>query len=235
MNNTYLNSSVGTIINISGNNAVSFISSINSSNVIGVTANISSNVINIICSVPGPFEVSEVDAVDTPLLSAGIVPGKYGNTSGITIISGTVMNPTFNANSFFSIGTNWNSILNSMPKSLRRAWKNIFISQPEREKIGTNSYRELNFYTGSKSPILGRPWESGVPIPNYAINEIPNGIINGNNKVFTLEHNFIQDSLWIIENGKTIVSNIGYTSSGNTITFTSAPVENSFLFAFYTY
>jgi hypothetical protein len=158
MNNTFKNAVSGSAITINGTTKTAFVNSINSANIYGVTANITSGNINIIYNAPGPFYLTETDNINKPLATAGIKTGKYGVNSNITIISGTIPNPTFSSSSVFSIGTNWNAILNSLPKSQRRLFKLIHIAQPERQKIGTPSYRILNVYIGTVSPTQGHPW-----------------------------------------------------------------------------
>ena len=157
-NNSYGNAILGTQINITGTNAASFASSINLAGLYGITANVSANKVNIICAVPGPFNLTESDIIDTPLANVGIAPGTYGANSNLTILAGSVASPTINVSSHFNIGINWNSVLNSLPKSQRKAFKCIHIAQPERQKTGTPSYRPLNVYDGAVSPVAGHPW-----------------------------------------------------------------------------
>lgn len=60
-----------------------------------------------------------------------------------------------NNNTYMTI---WNATLNALPKNQRGAYKCQNIAQLNRQKIGTNMYRILNVYTGSKAPVSGRPW-----------------------------------------------------------------------------
>jgi hypothetical protein len=181
MNNTYDNATLGAQIKILGTNASAFVNSINSANIYGVTANVSSSKINIIVSIPGSFNIYETDTKDTPLANAGIQSGSYDTSSGtledeasdalttenninmstdgnLTVITGSISNPTFEMDSYFSIGSNWNAILNAMPKNQRRLLKLMYIAAPERQKVGTPSYRILNVYAGTTSPVKGHPW-----------------------------------------------------------------------------
>jgi hypothetical protein len=159
MNNTYNNAKGGIKVSITGNSATSFANAVNNANIFGVTANVTSGNINIIYSVPGPIFINETDAIDTPLANAGIVAGEYGFGATSFVISGTKPNPTFNSNSYFGLGINWNAILNSYPQSQRRFIKEIWIAQLERQKVGTPSYRPLNVFINTVSPTIGHPWE----------------------------------------------------------------------------
>lgn len=128
VNDTYKNAILGSTVKIDGVNSTAFIAGIASANIYNVTANTISNCINIIYNAPGPFNLSETDNINTPLANAGILPGTYGAASNLTIITGNIANPVFTANSFFNIGTNWNAILNSLPKSDRGDFKIAIIA-----------------------------------------------------------------------------------------------------------
>ena len=158
-NNTYNNVNGGIKIAIGGSNANAFITAINSANIYGVSANVTSGNINIIYNVPGPIKIVETDIINTPLANAGIRTGEYGSGANSFVITGTNANATFNSNSYFGIGINWNSILNSVSQSNRRFIKEIWVAQQERQKIGTPSYRPLNVFINSVSPQPGHPWE----------------------------------------------------------------------------
>jgi hypothetical protein len=159
-NNTYKNAILGSSVYINGVNSSAFIDGITTANIYNITANITSNCVSIICAVPGPFNLTEVDTINTPLANAGILPGTYGANSNLTIITGNIANPEFSNNSFFKIGTNWNAILNQLPKRQRGEFKLIHIAQPERQKAGTNSYRKLNIYAETVSPVNSHPWST---------------------------------------------------------------------------
>ena len=118
------------------------------------------NKINIIYANPGPFYINETDTKNTPLANAGIKTGEYGISSNLTVISGNVASPSFNANSYFSLGVNWNSIINAMPKSARRAFKCSNIATPERKAVGTIGFRSLNNFANTHSPTAGHPWST---------------------------------------------------------------------------
>jgi hypothetical protein len=155
-NNTYNNAINGIPITILGTNIVSFASSINSSNIYGITANVVSNKINIINNNPGKFYINESDAVHTPLANVGITIGSYSNAC---VISGNVANPTIANNSQFSIGVNWNAILNSLPKASRKAFKCANIASVERKASGIG-HRTLNNFANTHSPTASHPWSS---------------------------------------------------------------------------
>ncbi len=187
-NNTYKNATGGIPVLITGTNTSAFINAINSANIYGITSNISLGNINIIAAVPGPFYLSETDSVNTPLAKAGIAAQEYGVGSNLTIISGTIPNAAFNANSFFGIGINWNAILNQLPQNQRGIFKCIHIASPERQTIGSNGYRPLNIYAGTHSPVQGHPWQKSYS--SYAFTDSVTGSaysINMINGVLTSE------------------------------------------------
>lgn len=159
MNNTYNNIREGIQVTVNGTTISNIATSINNANIYGVTANVSSNGnLNIIYNVPGPFFIAETDTIDTPLANVGVIAGEYGQNSNYTIISGTISSGNIANGSYFGLGINWNSILNSVPQSQRKSLKEIWIAQQERQKVGTPSYRNLNVYIGSVSPAVGHPW-----------------------------------------------------------------------------
>lgn len=227
-NNTFNNVINGIQISLNGNTANAFINSVNSANVYGIIANISSNKINIICSNPGPFYLNESDKTNTPLANAGIVTGKYNSS---TVITGSINNPTFNNSSYFNIGINWNSILNSFPKSQRKLFKEIYIAKQERQKVGSNSYRKLNIYTGSVSPTSCHPWS---PLPDIFFNSLI-GAIDGSNNIFYLQYATTNtQSLIIFYNGETLTQGLDYNISNNSvIIFTFAPEPTAILLCYY--
>ncbi len=56
---------------------------------------------------------------------------------------------------------------------------------------------------------------------NYS--EVPAGVIDGNNVVFSLTHPPIPNSLVLQRNGVVLIPGLGYTLSGTTITYALAP------------
>jgi hypothetical protein len=68
--------------------------------------------------------------------------------------------------------TNWNVILNALPKNERRLYKLVHIAQVERQKVGTPSYRRLNYYIGTVSPVIGHPWGTAPIVPTTMETEI---------------------------------------------------------------
>jgi len=66
-------------------------------------------------------------------------------------------------NSLVPVGySNWNAYLNSFPKIERGAIKCDEIAEPERKKLGTNSYRVNNNYVGTVAPVTARPWTTST-------------------------------------------------------------------------
>jgi hypothetical protein len=236
-NNTYNNAIGGIPITINGTNASAFVNSINSANIYGITANVSSNKVNIIYANPGPFYINETDIIDHPLANAGIGTGEYITLSNITVISGNVSNPTFNTNSYFGLGINWNSILNSLPQSSRKAFKCLYIASPERQAVGTNGYRILNIFANTVSPTIGHPWSYVSQGVSYE--ETPNGFINGTNTIFNLQYGIVDTQTVLITlNGDALTQGVDYNISGGTnqiITFTFAPASGSVILASYSY
>jgi len=236
-NNTYSNARVGTQVVISGTTAASFITAFNAAGIYGCTATLVSNCVVLTCQCAGPFLLTETDTVNTPLAHAGITPGQYGSASGTTVtITGTIANPTFTTGAYFNLGTNWNAILNLLPRSSRGAFKCLNIAQPERSKVGTNSYRVNHTYYGSVSPLQGRPWVSDSSNIYFAGNAALSPAADGTNKVFTVPNStVVSGSLTIALNGVTLTPGVDYTVSGQTVTFTTAPSASAVLIAFYLY
>lgn len=158
-NSTFNNAKGGINVAIGGTTVAAMASAINGANLFGITANTTSNKININYAVPGPVLIVETDLVHTPLANAGIVPGEYGTGNGVPFfIAGTVANPTFNASSYFGLGINWNAILNSVPQNERGPLKEIQIAQNERQNTQAGGFRKLNVWVNTKSPVQGHPW-----------------------------------------------------------------------------
>lgn len=70
---------------------------------------------------------------------------------------------------------------------------------------------------------------------NEAVNEVPSGTIDGNNKDFTLANTPTAGTLKLYVNGARQMPTSDYTLAGNTITFVLAPDVNSNLLADYKY
>ena len=67
---------------------------------------------------------------------------------------------------------------------------------------------------------------------NFTFNETPGGTVNGTNTVFTLAQNPIAGALTLSVNGA-VQAPAGYSVSGHTITFTTAPASAAVLLATY--
>lgn len=63
-------------------------------------------------------------------------------------------------------GSNWNQILNALPKNQRKAFKCSMIAQPMRQASGTPMFRPLNIFSDTVSPIIGHPWSASGTTPN---------------------------------------------------------------------
>ncbi len=72
---------------------------------------------------------------------------------------------------------------------------------------------------------------AGTPV----YNETPTGSVNGTNKIFTLAHSSVGNSLELYVNGQFMTLNEDYTLSGATITLVTAPPTTSVIRAFYEY
>lgn len=95
--------------------------------------------------------------------------------------------------------TIWNPILNALPQNQRGAYKCANIAQVERQKVGTPSYRILNVYVGTVSPVVGHPWTtSGEINASYAFQD------SLTSTIYTLT----------ITNGALTVTQTGSSSSG---------------------
>lgn len=71
---------------------------------------------------------------------------------------------------------------------------------------------------------------------SYSIgNEALIGTKNGSNKIFTISHTPIENSLNVYLNGQFLVEDVGYALSGSTITLTDAPASDEDLWATYNY
>ena len=85
----------------------------------------------------------------------------------------------------------------------------------------------------------GANWKASAllaPLPNFADDETPSGLINSSNVTFTLAHSpSPAASLELFLNGLVQNRGVDYTLSTNTITFTSAPVTGSTLLGWYRY
>jgi hypothetical protein len=75
-------------------------------------------------------------------------------------------------------------------------------------------------------------------LPRFSDAETPSGVINGSNRVFTLQNGpNPASSLVVTRNGLTLQSGADYTLSGNTVTFNtgSAPNTGDLVRAWYRY
>ena len=64
----------------------------------------------------------------------------------------------------------------------------------------------------------------------WSINEVPSGIINGSNTIFTTAHNFVSGTTQIYWNGLRQIITYSYSETGaNQITFTDAPRSGTIL------
>jgi hypothetical protein len=136
--------------------------------------------------------------------------------------------------------TVWNPILNALPQDQRGYFKLSQIASPERQKLGTNSFRPLNVVGNTHSPLTGHPWiTANIANIKFSGQEIPVGNINGINKNFSLAHGKIDPStISITINDIPLTINSDYSLSGATnqsLSFSSAPLINSKIYAYYIY
>jgi hypothetical protein len=76
----------------------------------------------------------------------------------------------------------------------------------------------------------------GGALPNFTNGEIPSGLINGSNTIFTLSAApSPASSLQLFLNGVLQIQGIDYTLLGQSITFTNPPVSGATLRAWYTH
>jgi len=133
--------------------------------------------------------------------------------------------------------TVWNSTLNALPQNQRGYYKLSIIAGPNRQVAGEPYFRPLNVVANTVSPQTGQPWQTAnISNIHFSGQEVPVGNINGINTTFTLAHGKVDPlTLTITING---VPSVNYTVSGATnqsITFSSAPLKQSQIFAFYAY
>jgi hypothetical protein len=64
----------------------------------------------------------------------------------------------------------------------------------------------------------------------FVINEVPNGVLNGVNVIFTTEFNFIPESVEVyVKGAKLKIIEDNNTSGNNTITFTFSPSSTEYI------
>ncbi|VVC05063.1 Uncharacterised protein [uncultured archaeon] len=136
--------------------------------------------------------------------------------------------------------TVWNPTLNTLPQNERGYYKLSQIAAPERQKIGTNSYRPLNVVANTVSPTVGHPWTTqALANVNFSGQETPTGNVNGINATFYLANGTVDIStLTITVDDLLQIQNQDYTISGatyQTIQFIDAPSKKSIIYAFYAY
>lgn len=99
-------------------------------------------------------------------------------------------------NNTYNDGGKWNKALNALPQNQRGAYKCANIAQVERQKIGTPSYRILNVYINTHSPVVGHPWQ--VSNSSYIFTDSSSG------SIYTLT----------VSNGSFIITPVTIGSSG---------------------
>jgi hypothetical protein len=91
--------------------------------------------------------------------------------------------------------------------------------------------------TADSAQATGVKWETPASVPSFATREVPSGLINGSNAIFTLANTPTAGSEEVYLNG--ILQDVGagndYTISAATITFTSAPSSGSKVLVSYRY
>ena len=55
--------------------------------------------------------------------------------------------------------------ISTLAKKEDRKLAKLNLAAAKRQQVGTPSYRELNYYAGLVSPVIGRPWSTFAPIP----------------------------------------------------------------------
>ena len=148
------------------------------------------------------------------------------------------------ANNTYNDGGFWNRILNSLPKKERPYFKLSQVAQVERSKVGTSSYRVLNYYAGTDSPTQGHPWstannasqlEESILLATITNLNITNGSNVGN---FTVAHGLgmIPNSaviqmtaggfIWLQNPKQFDATNLYLTASGPNLTATAVIVSS---------
>lgn len=112
--------------------------------------------------------------------------------------------------------------------------------------VGTKSGNTTEFATVAGAVTNGHvaAWDAsgnlvdgGAPgaTPSFSDDESPSGTQNGSNLAFTLGHSPTGSSLEVYLNGVLQVAGADYSLSGNTITFTYAPIVTDVIRCWYRY
>jgi hypothetical protein len=88
----------------------------------------------------------------------------------------------------------------------------------------------ISLQRSTRQPVSG---SEPAPIPTPVYNEVPSGVVNGVNKVFTLPNAPVIGSLRLYWQGQRLTPTDDYTIVDNIITFTNAPFTGSKLLADY--
>jgi len=92
-------------------------------------------------------------------------------------------------------------------------------------------------YLINKVESLSNQTAPPSPGGGYAYCEIPSGTVDGINATFTLAHTPVAPGTMLVTLGGIVMSQLGgspdYSVSGNTITFTSAPITGTFIQVYY--
>lgn len=72
-----------------------------------------------------------------------------------------------------------------------------------------------------------------IDVTNWVAQDLPNGIVDGVNTIFTLTFTPVSNSLILRKNGVTQIRGMDYNLSGNSITMTAAPILTDNLHASY--
>lgn len=144
-----------------------------------------------------------------------------------TIIDDTASFTNPNASALLELKSTTRGLL---PPRMTTTQKNAIASPATGLVVYDTNLNLLQLYNGTT-------WTSVSAVINFATREVPSGLINGSNTVFTLANTPVVGSEEVFLNG--ILQNVGvgndYTISGATITFTNAPATGSVLLVTYRY
>lgn len=100
----------------------------------------------------------------------------------------------------------------------------IYVNDPSPTRIDVNTPRINVTVSGGQPGPPGPPGPPGTGGSTLVTGETPSGVKNGTNLVFTIAQMPLAGSVSVYRNGLRERSGVGYSMSGSTITFTTAPL-----------
>lgn len=113
----------------------------------------------------------------------------------------------------------------------------VFVPQSTDIEIIADTVDVVADPSGAQVIVVATPGPEGPPGPpgdgTQVFNETPSGVQNGGNTVFTLAHAPRAGSITVYRNGLRERLGVGYTVTGSTIVFTTAPLSTDEITADY--